>query len=1243
MATKIDTLVYEVTADVRDMQRQFQNAERTVKQSTQSVTRTLGTIDTATAKASQAIQGMGRAASGASPAIKKVDVDLDRLKVSATAASRSVDVFEAQMRQAASASTAMVPATNQAVVGVGRVGGAMSRLGPSVQNASFQLQDIIVQLQGGATASRALGQQLPQLLGGFGPMGAVIGLAAGALAAFSPMIIDLVSDAEDAEEAVRDLSDVMEDLQEETREAALEAERLNRGLNSVAQTEAVLRLEEITQQIKTLREEAETVEPGKAVSQSERAAKQFVEIERARIAGEIEELQAERERIQEQLDKFQTAQRKLEQAEDTEERREARKERIEDTEKYVEELEKEILKLQQEREVLDAAASARQALTTEQAVYNAQLKAGIDFTDGLTQAEAQLAGQVRDLVEQREKLRRENALSQREQSLRDEADKNRLILQYRGEETEELRIQLRLLELKRDLGEDAARELEDEVRTIENQNTRIERQRELYRENQQVIEGISRELSDAFISAFDETEDGFDSLIESMEQRLKRFAAELLQEQFIMPIFAQIIGAGGVGGVGGGVGSSVAGAAGQVAGAGGTLSGAGTLAGAGLASSGLGGLGGVGNLVGGALLANALISGQSFTAGSAAVGGIFNNVGTSLFGSTPIGHPGLMQSQNITFTNAGMQFSSPAGIAGGLVGSIGGGFASDALGIEQNLGGTIGGTIGSIAGSFIPIPFVGTAIGSFAGSVLGNLIGGLFGGGGVSQDVAGGQAGLIASGGRFVSGNPQTAFGGSAGQPLGIIDAAANTLNAISDEIGINLANALVPSLQGGSGVAQVFVGGTEGDGPAPLRAFAGVGNTTRLSGSPEDIAKGLVLETLRAADSFFREDAVPAALIAAMEEAANFDELIENLDTFIATRDRLESVLSDAAPDFVETIASQAREEIAQLSQSIEEFVQQVESYGLSVDRANEIAANHVREVFGINDNSEESLSEVERQLAMLEARFEAAAELFEELGISAAEAAAGLENAKTQLREGFEQGIQDQILAITDPLQLALEELERQQEERLNNAEAIGADIVEVERLHALERQQVIERFANQTANSLQDFLDEITFGGLSGASPQATLAGTEAAFEAAAAQALSGDVSARARIQELGQSFIEASRAFFASGGGFQSDLSRVQDVVSQLIADAPGFAHGTMSAPSGLAIVGEQGAELVQFRGGEQVIPANTDQIVGALNNVGGEIVRGNASTVNELRALRKQVESQGEELARLRRTMRDKAA
>ena len=46
-------------------------------------------------------------------------------------------------------------------------------------------------------------------------------------------------------------------------------------------------------------------------------------------------------------------------------------------------------------------------------------------------------------------------------------------------------------------------------------------------------------------------------------------------------------------------------------------------------------------------------------------------------------------------------------------------------------------------------------------------------------------------------------------------------------------------------------------------------------------------------------------------------------------------------------------------------------------------------------------------------------------------------------------------------------------------------------------------------------------------------------------------------------------------------------------------------GTENAPSGLAVVGEEGPELVNFRGGEQVIPApQTKQML--QSGTGGSI-------------------------------------
>lgn len=49
--------------------------------------------------------------------------------------------------------------------------------------------------------------------------------------------------------------------------------------------------------------------------------------------------------------------------------------------------------------------------------------------------------------------------------------------------------------------------------------------------------------------------------------------------------------------------------------------------------------------------------------------------------------------------------------------------------------------------------------------------------------------------------------------------------------------------------------------------------------------------------------------------------------------------------------------------------------------------------------------------------------------------------------------------------------------------------------------------------------------------------------------------------------------------------------------------PGFASGTKSAPKGMALVGEEGPELVYFNGGETVVPADETQRIAEQNAEG----------------------------------------
>ena len=87
---------------------------------------------------------------------------------------------------------------------------------------------------------------------------------------------------------------------------------------------------------------------------------------------------------------------------------------------------------------------------------------------------------------------------------------------------------------------------------------------------------------------------------------------------------------------------------------------------------------------------------------------------------------------------------------------------------------------------------------------------------------------------------------------------------------------------------------------------------------------------------------------------------------------------------------------------------------------------------------------------------------------------------------------------------------------------------------------------------------------------------------------------------KTPQLAAAAIRAGRAWMAAFGSATSGAPTMNMPI-------PGFAEGTPSAPPGLAIVGEEGPELVSFRGGEQVIPADpTDRLLRAMDGGGSPV-------------------------------------
>jgi hypothetical protein len=113
-----------------------------------------------------------------------------------------------------------------------------------------------------------------------------------------------------------------------------------------------------------------------------------------------------------------------------------------------------------------------------------------------------------------------------------------------------------------------------------------------------------------------------------------------------------------------------------------------------------------------------------------------------------------------------------------------------------------------------------------------------------------------------------------------------------------------------------------------------------------------------------------------------------------------------------------------------------------------------------------------------------------------AAADLAAEQAQALADFTADFNQGIADQILAITDPIAAEWAALERQQEERIQNAIDADADLTEVERLNALEREQLAARLGQtngdinaslQEQASVLEAISNFAAGGLSSTSQQ------------------------------------------------------------------------------------------------------------------------------------------------------------
>lgn len=211
------------------------------------------------------------------------------------------------------------------------------------------------------------------------------------------------------------------------------------------------------------------------------------------------------------------------------------------------------------------------------------------------------------------------------------------------------------------------------------------------------------------------------------------------------------------------------------------------------------------------------------------------------------------------------------------------------------------------------------------------------------------------------------------------------------------------------------------------------------------------------------------------------------------------------------------------------------------------------------------------------------------------------GLEGVQNILaRREFDEQVEQLVLRFTDPLKAALRDLENAQKARLEEAKRLGADLVDLERLNALERKEVIERFGRQANSALEQLLIRETASAAAPIPIEQALANAQQRFN----QLIGGDdPAATARAAD---NLLDLLRERFASSAEFFSRRQAVLDPIRNLL---PGFqGGGSFSIPGGGF---DNVVPLFRASSGETVtVTRGNGELVSAMQAVGGEITETN---------------------------------
>lgn len=571
--------------------------------------------------------------------------------------------------------------------------------------------------------------------------------------------------------------------------------------------------------------------------------------------------------------------------------------------------------------------------------------------------------------------------------------------------------------------------------------------------------------------------------------------------------------------------------------------------------------------------------GDIFSAGKS----IFGSAGSSMLDSLGAS-TGLFSSVSPSFVGPLLPGTTVGTTLSGFLGSAGygaiGGLGANLLGLGGGIGGTIGNIAGSLGGAAIGtsmgtiLGMAGGPVGAIIGGFLGSAIGGLFGNKKPTNAAAFGNLDFNTGSATYSHLNK-----GNSAENMGILKQSFDQVMTFVQ--GFNTLGAGKIS----GGISGIDIGVRDA-GKATVNGALGSRTVTAEAGQFGQLAINS-LKSLLGLTNITNSDVKTAI---GKTDFTDLSKAFSDVSFAASFQDMLKAFRSEYTAE--QEIRKQAVESAKTMVEQLTEFRDTTARLGLSVQDANAATKKYVDNL--VAGAQAEDFTDVEIAVKSLRAQWDAMVPVLQAVGYTADQAAIKIEqgylNNLAKMTGAFNQGIADQILAITDPTSLALQQLDSEFEIVRRNGIALGADMVAIEQLYGLKRQQILTESLQNMGSSLRAWLDGELLGSTSTLSPAQKLMEAQNQFGTQLSLARLGDATALSGITGNADALLKAAQEYYASSPEYASLNSFVRASLENLGAnlDLPGF-------PSSSDTI----TQLIALR---QENSTNSQETVEALNSI-----------------------------------------